>query len=154
MPAVTQVVLYDDEAWPERVKADEIVQVSIVRQPVSGGSPVRRAAELYLTGARAAELDKSLDYWFGIGHKSGGSPVQGREPPGLAVNWDGGTRQASVDRRRKIREFLTERDVRSRVDPSRLAFMTPAGSWSYPKWAVAMYDQWVADGRPALGKAS
>lgn len=151
MPAVTQVILYDDQHWPEQVRADEVVRVTIVRQPVAGGDPVKRTAELYLTGAHAAQLDGELDGWFEIGHRPGSTSAGDREPS--RKNWAGGSRRASVDRHREIREFIAERDIRSRVDPARLAFETPGGKASYPEWAVELYDQWVADGRPALKKA-
>jgi hypothetical protein len=153
MPALTKVVFYDDKHWPEQAEADEIVRVTITRQPVHGGDAVTRRTELYLTGKHADELDSGLDPWFGVGHRQGSAPAGGRE---LAQkrNWAGGSRQASVDRHREIRKFITEHGIRSRVDASRLAFETPGGKPAYPEWAVELYDQWVADGQPAARKAS
>ena len=153
MPALTKVVFYDDKHWPEQVEADEIVRVTITRQPVGGGEAVTRRTELYLAGKHADELDSGLDAWFEIGHRQGSAPAGGKEP-NKKKNWAGGSRQASVDRHRAIRKFITEHDIRSRVDKSRLAFETPGGKPSYPDWAVEMYDQWVAEGRPELRKAS
>ena len=152
MPAVTRVVFYDDKAWPEQVEAAEVVRVTIIRQPVAGGEPARRTAELYLTGASAAELDADLDPWFEIGHRPGAAPAGDKQASGKK-RLAGGARNASVDLHREMREFFTEHDIRSRPDPSRLVFETPSGSWSYPKWAVELYDQWVADGRPPQRKA-
>jgi len=132
MPAVTQVVFYDDKAWPERVEADEVVRVTIVRQPVSGGDPHKRTTELYLTGANAAALDKALDPWFEAGHRPG-------KP------------EAPVRTRRKyledVRGYVDAHGLKTK-DGKRPAYESPGGSFNYPDPLLAGFDAWEAAGCP------
>jgi hypothetical protein len=132
MPAVTQVVFYDDVSWPERAEADEVVRVTITRQPVAGGEPARRTTELYLTAARAAELDKSLDHWFERGHRPGKPEAPAR------------TRRKYLE---DVRRYADAHGLKTK-DGKRPVYESPGGSFNYPDSLLARFDAWEAAGCP------
>lgn len=147
MPAVHQVVLYDDKAWPERVRAQEVVRVTVHWQEIGDGpARGREDTELYLTAAGRAGLVASLKEYFDIGHQPGA--VSAKSPQ---EHWTGGSRQASLDYWRHVRDFADAFGLKSKKEPSRPAYETPTGSWSYPKWLREAYDRWMAAGSPAPG---
>jgi len=141
MPAVTKVVFYADDKWPdEHVEAAEIVRVTVIRQPVGGGEPVRRAAELYLTGGAAAELDKGLDPWMTMGHAIGSSPAvedvgtgTGRRSKNLRFGPQD-TPKGSKARRdwwQGMRDWADGLGLRNPKDPGKKAYQTTTGK-DYP----------------------
>jgi len=136
MPAVTHVVLYDDKDWPRQVKADETVRVTIVRQPVSGGEPVTRMTELYLSGAHAAELDKGLDPWFEAGHApspADAAPAAGRKSKNLRFGPQDAPKgsQARRDWWQDMRDWADSLGLRNPKAPENKAYQTTTGK-DYP----------------------
>jgi hypothetical protein len=146
MPAVTQVILYDDKAWPERVEAQEVVRLTVHWQETGAGpARGREDVELYLTAAGRVELVGDLKKWLALGHRPG---TGGKAP---AARWAGGSRDASLKHKEGVRDFADAFGLKSRKDPSRAAYETPTGGWSYPLWLLEAYDRWTAAGRPAPG---
>ncbi len=147
MPAVTQVILYDDKAWPERVPAQEVVRLTVRWQEIGDGpARGREDVELYLTAAGRGGLVGSLKEYFDLGHRPGGAAGKASQE-----HWAGGSRDASLHHCRAIRDFADAFGLRSKKDPARPAYETPAGSWSYPKWLRQAFDSWTAAGRPVPG---
>jgi hypothetical protein len=72
MPAVTQVFLYSDPRWPEKVPAEEVVRVTIHWQSVETGDHGRRDVELYLTTAEREKLVAGNEELLAVGHAPGG----------------------------------------------------------------------------------
>lgn len=134
MPAITHVVLYDDKDWPEtKTEADEVVTVTVTRRPVSGGEQHRRVAELYLSGAHAAELDSGLDPWFAAGHKPAGIPGSRGRPD--KENRPGMPPPGTPERRRwktSLRAWSDDLGLVNRNDPRWRAWQTTTGKHTYP----------------------
>jgi len=148
MPAVTKVVFYADDKWPdEQVEAQEVVRLTAHWQEIGEGpARGREDVELYLTAAARAELVGDLQKWVKLGHRPGaatGKPGKG--------NWTGGSRLASIGHWQDVRHFADLFGLKSRKDPGRPAYETPTGSWSYPKWLRDAYASWTAAGRPQPG---
>jgi hypothetical protein len=152
MPAVTQVILFDDEAWPERVLAEEVVRVTIHWQAIEGEERGQESIELYLTSAGRQELEKDLARWLGIGHRPGsrGSPREpGTRHPARPGKGDPGRR----DYLGRVREFADSRGLRSK-DGLRPVYESPGGGWNYPDPLLDEFDAWETAGCPPLDRAS
>jgi len=139
MPALTQVVFYDDMAWPgDRVPAQEVVQVTIVRRPLEGGSPSRKAAELYLTGKHAAEVDAVLSPWLTVGH-----PLQSGHQRGKTTGHGPAAPAGSAERRDWRRDLRKWSDGLGLVNPDAPqypAWKNKIGKHSYPADLEEAYD--------------
>lgn len=136
MPAVTRVFLFDDKDWPVQVEAAEVVRLTVIRQPVAGGEPVTRTAELYLSGANAAELDGGLDSWLKAGHAPGsaaaGTPAaQGSQDRNRRIGPPPGTPERRQWKAR-MRAWSDANGLRNRKDPRFAAWQTTTGKNSYP----------------------
>jgi hypothetical protein len=147
MPAVHQIILYDDKAWPEHVRAQEVVRVTVHWQEIGDGpARGREDVELYLTAAGRVDLVTGLKEYFDIGHRPGAATAKPTRE-----TWTGGSRQSSLDHWREVRDFADLFGLKHRKDPGKPAYETPAGSWSYPGWLRAAYARWMAAGRPQPG---
>ena len=139
MPAVTKVIFLDDKHYAEgkaEVEADEIVRVTVTRQPVHGGDAVTRRVEVYLTGSHAAELDKGLDPWFGIGHRQGSAP-SGDRPVERTKGMRRGpqTGRGSPERRewrKRLRRWSDSLGLVNPDAPQYPAWKNVQGKHSYP----------------------
>jgi hypothetical protein len=152
MPAITQVTLYSDRSWPERVLAQEVARVTVVWQAVEGEEHGQESVELYLTTAEREQLvGKDLAELFGIGHRPGtkGLVSRPREESGNE-RWRHGSREASLEYWREVRAFADAKNLRSKKHPERMAYETDSGKPTHPKWMVDMFEEWVAAGRPPL----
>lgn len=138
MPALTQVVFYDDRHWPEHVEADEVVRVTITRQPVHGGDAATRRTELYLTGEHADELDSGLDPWFGVGHRQGSAPASGTAEPGQRTKTmrrgpqTGAGSPERRDWRKRMRKWSDTIGLVNPEAPQYPAWKNAVGKHSYP----------------------
>jgi hypothetical protein len=135
MPAITRVFLYDDKDWPAQVEAAEVVRVTVTRQPVAGGDPVKRTTELYLSGPHAAELDSGLDPWFAKGHVPGSAPAGTSATQGGSRSRQVGPPPGTPERRQwkiRMRAWADANGLRNRKDPRFPAWQTTTGKSSYP----------------------
>ncbi len=100
--------------------------------------------ELELTDAHADEFDAAMDLWVKAAHVPDATPgVAGRSaksylnhgpqdvPPG------GQTRRQF---RQAVRDWADANDKRDKKDPSRMAYLNPGGSFTYPTWLMQEYE--------------
>jgi hypothetical protein len=139
MPAVTHVVLYDDEAWPERVLAQEVVRLTVLWQSVEGEEHGQEAVELYLTADGRQRLAADLKRWRELGHKPQGKDVARRASPS----------SSRKEYRKRERDFADAHGLKNRTDGVHKAYETTTGAGSYyPAWLDRMFEAWEAAGSP------
>jgi hypothetical protein len=129
--------VYDDLAWlrsEAKIPATEVWTISVSVRDARTGHQARadEAFAIELGEGNGQDVDKYLSELRKAGHDVHvPKPVREtvarrqRHPPGYCA---------------ALREWVVAENIRHRRDPSRLAFETPSGTNSYPKWLCDLYD--------------
>lgn len=137
MAKTIEVALWDDLelARGRRVRADCTVRIGWGRPGHGGGWVIK---ELELTDENAAELDAVLASYLKAGH----APDSPSRRASLAGSQNSKERR---DYRRALRAWAEKEGIRSPRDPSRFAFVSKSGGWTYPSWLEARYEQYLLE---------
>jgi len=123
MAKTIEVALWDDLelAAGRHVRADRTVRLGWAGKVI----------ELELTGENFAALEKKLAPYLQAGHVPDASP---------SVSGAQNSRERRVYRAR-LRAWAEKEDIRNPRDPSRLAFVSKKGTFTYPDWLEQRYQE-------------
>jgi hypothetical protein len=140
MTKTVEIALWDDldAAEGKRTRAAQTVKFSVRGKRL----------ELELTDEHAAEFDADLARWVKAAHSP--DAVPGTAGPRSRYLKDGPQDVTPGGETRRqfrlaIRDWADKHDKRDRKDPSRMAYLAPGGSFTYPRWLMEEYEAWLLE---------